>query len=107
MRCRELSGTAYGDFDVVVNATPVGTRGQLENATPATAEQLHGVRLAYDLVYNPIETRFIREARAAGCETISGIEMLLAQAVEQFELWTGSKPDIEVIRTAALRGLSG
>ena len=107
VKCRELSGTAYGDFDVVVNATPVGTRGQLENATPATAEQLHGVRLAYDLVYNPIETRFIREARAAGCETISGIEMLLAQAVEQFELWTGSKPDIEVIRTAALRGLSG
>ncbi|HEX7723254.1 MAG TPA: type I 3-dehydroquinate dehydratase, partial [Pyrinomonadaceae bacterium] len=57
---RELSGAAYGDFDVVVNATPLGTRGQLENETPATAEQLSEVRLAYDLVYNPIETLFIR-----------------------------------------------
>ena len=105
-KSRELSGAAYGDFDVVVNATPLGTSGQLENETPATAEQLRGVRLAYDLVYNPIETRFIREARAAGCEVLSGIEMLLAQAIEQFKLWTGRDPDIEVMRTAALHGLS-
>ncbi len=106
LKSRDLSGVAYGDFDVVVNATPVGTRGQLENATPATAEQLYGVRLAYDLVYNPIETRFIREARAAGCDVLSGIEMLLAQAVEQFGLWTGRAPDIEVMRRAALGGMS-
>ena len=90
----------------MVNATPLGTRGQLENETPATAAQLREVRLAYDLVYNPIETRFIREARAAGCEVLSGIEMLLAQAIEQFKLWTGRAPDIEVMRTAALRRLS-
>jgi len=106
LKCRDLSGVAYGDFDVVVNATPLGMRGQLENATPATAEQLYGVRLAYDLVYNPIETRFIREARAAGCDVLSGIEMLLAQAVEQFGLWTGRAPDIEVMRRAALGGMS-
>ena len=106
LKSRELSAMPYDDFDVVVNATPVGMRGQLENATPATAERLRGVRLAYDLVYNPIETRFIREARAAGCDVLSGIEMLLAQALEQFKLWTGSKPDIEVMRTAALGGLS-
>jgi 3-dehydroquinate dehydratase / shikimate dehydrogenase len=105
-KCRELSGAAYGGFDVVVNATPLGTRGQLENETSATAEQLREVRLAYDLVYNPIETRFIREARAAGCEVLSGIEMLLAQAVEQFKLWIGRDPDIEVMRTAALLRLS-
>jgi len=105
-KCRELSGAAYGDFDVVVNATPLGTRGQLENETPATAEQLREVRLAYDLVYNPIGTRFIREARAAGCDVLSGIEMLLAQAIEQFKLWTGREPDNEVMRTAAVRRLS-
>jgi len=105
-KCRELSGAAYGDFDVVVNATPLGTHGQLENETPATAAQLREVRLAYDLVYNPLETRFIREARAAGCDVLSGIEMLLAQAIEQFKLWTGRDPDIEVMRTAAMRRLS-
>ena len=102
---RDLSGVAYGDFDVVVNATPVGTRGQLENATPATAEQLYGVRLAYDLVYNPTETQFMREALEAGCQTIGGLQMLIAQAVEQFKLWTGVESDAEVMRNAALNAL--
>ncbi len=85
-------------FDVVVNATPLGTRGELETETPVTAEQLRGVRLAYDLVYNPLETQFMREARQAGCETVGGLEMLIAQAVEQFRLWTGKEPDVESMR---------
>jgi len=102
---RPLGTERFDGFDIVVNATPVGTRGELEDDTSATADQLRGVRLAYDLVYNPIETRFLREARAAGCETLGGIEMLLAQAVEQFKLWMGTEPDVEVMRAAALRGL--
>ncbi|MFN2579226.1 MAG: shikimate dehydrogenase [Pyrinomonadaceae bacterium] len=106
VKCREFSGMPYSDFDVVINATPVGMRGQLENTTPAISAQLRGVQLAYDLVYNPIETRFLHEARVAGCATISGIEMLLAQALEQFKLWRGEHADIEVMRTAAMTGLS-
>ena len=62
--------------------------------------------MAYDLVYNPLETRFLREARAAGCETLGGMEMLLAQAVEQFKIWIGKDPDVEVMRAAALRALA-
>jgi 3-dehydroquinate dehydratase/shikimate dehydrogenase len=100
-----LSSASFKGFDVVVNATPIGTHGALEDQTLATAGQLRGVRLAYDLVYNPLETRFLREARAAGCEMLGGLEMLLAQAVEQFKLWTGKDPDVEVMRTAAARGL--
>jgi 3-dehydroquinate dehydratase / shikimate dehydrogenase len=96
----------FSGFDVVINATPMGTRGETVNQTPATAEQLRGVRLAYDLVYNPSETRFLREAHDAGCDTLGGIEMLLAQAVEQFKLWTGSEPDREVMRAAALKALA-
>jgi len=96
----------FSGFDVVINATPMGTLGPTVNETPATAEQLCGVRLAYDLVYNPSETRFLHEARAAGCDTLGGIEMLLAQAVEQFKLWTGSEPDREVMRVAALKALA-
>jgi 3-dehydroquinate dehydratase/shikimate dehydrogenase len=100
----QLTRAQLSGFDIVINATPLGLRGELQNETPATAEKLRGVRLAYDLVYNPLETRFIREARDAGCQTLSGIEMLLAQAVEQFKLWTGKTPDIEVMRSAALAG---
>jgi len=100
-----LSSASFKGFDIVVNATPLGTRGTREHDTAATADQFRGVRLAYDLVYNPVETRFLREARAGGSETLGGIEMLLAQAVEQFKLWTGSDPDVEVMRAAALRAL--
>jgi 3-dehydroquinate dehydratase/shikimate dehydrogenase len=103
--CHDLAAADLRGFNVVVNATPLGTRGEGEDETPAIAEQLRGVRLAYDLVYNPLETRFMREARAAGCETIGGLEMLIAQAVEQFKLWTGKTPDIEAMRAAAERAL--
>jgi 3-dehydroquinate dehydratase / shikimate dehydrogenase len=96
----------FDGFDVVINATPMGTQGPAVNETPVIAAQLRGVRLAYDLVYNPEETRFLREARDAGCDTLGGIEMLLAQAVEQFKLWTGSEPDREVMRVAALKALA-
>ena len=102
---RPLRATGFDKFDLVINATPLGTRGEREDDTPATADQLRGVRLAYDLVYNPLETRFLREARTAGCEVLGGIEMLVAQAFEQFKLWTWSEPNIEVMRAAALRGL--
>ena len=102
----QLSHNSFSSFDLVVNTTPVGTRGERENETAATAEQLRGVRLAYDLVYNPLETRFIREARAAGCEVLAGIEMLLAQGVEQFKLWTGEEANIAVMRASALRKLN-
>lgn len=93
---------AGGDgFDVVINTTPLGTRGQLENETPVTARQLRGARLAYDLVYNPSETRFLREALEAGCDTIGGLPMLVAQAAEQFQLWTGMKAPVELMSRAA------
>jgi 3-dehydroquinate dehydratase/shikimate dehydrogenase len=101
---RALGTDRFDGFDIVINATPLGTRGEREGDTCATADQLPGVRLAYDLVYNPFETRFLREARAAGCETLAGIEMLLAQAAEQFRLWIGTEPDVEVMRVAAIRG---
>ena len=100
-----IAGASFAGFDIVVNATPLGTRGVREPDTVAIADQFRGVRLAYDLVYNPVETRFLREARAAGCETLGGIEMLLTQAVEQYKLWMGNDPDIEVMRAAALRAL--
>jgi 3-dehydroquinate dehydratase/shikimate dehydrogenase len=99
--CHQLSEADFAGFDIVINATPLGMSGATQEMTPATAAQLREVRLAYDLVYNPVETVFLREARAAGCDILTGIEMLIAQAVEQFRLWTSKEPDIEVMRAAA------
>ncbi len=101
----ELQGAVFAEFDVVINATPLGTRGPGEPETPAVTQQLRGARLAYDLVYNPQVTQFLREARAAGCETLGGLPMLLAQAAQQIQLWTGVTPSMEIIKSAAVAAL--
>ena len=98
--CEKLLDAAFDGFDLVVNATPLGMSGKSEEATPATAEQLRGARLAYDLVYNPRDTRFLREARAAGCDVLDGLAMFIAQAAEQFRLWTGKAAPLDVMKTA-------
>ncbi|MEK6325595.1 MAG: shikimate dehydrogenase [Acidobacteriota bacterium] len=90
------------DVSVVINTTPVGMRGHSEGSSPVPGAWLLGRRIAYDLVYNPLETRFLADARAAGCRTISGLDMLVAQAALQFELWTGRKPPVDAMRQAAL-----
>ena len=94
--CKPLASASFKEYDVVVNATP---------AAPATREQLCGARLVYDLVYNPIETKLLYDAREAGCEILGGLEMLVAQAKIQFELWTGVKPSESIMYESALTGL--
>ena len=101
----KLEGALFADFDIVVNATPLGTRGASEAETSATTQQLRGVSLAYDLVYNPQRTRFLLEAQKAGCRILSGLEMLIAQAAEQFRLWTGREAPVAVMMDAASRAL--
>ena len=100
-----LEGLASSDASIVINTSPVGMRGHSENASPVPRAFLRNRTAAYDLVYNPIETRFLRDARDMGCLTISGIEMLVAQAGTQFELWTGTKAPVDLMREAALRKL--
>lgn len=102
----ELASAAFRDYDVVINTTPLGSNGPSIAQSPATAEQLHGARLVYDLVYNPSETQFLREGRKAGCEILGGLEMLVAQAVMQFELWTGKTPSSAIMTEAAINKLT-
>ena len=91
-----------GTFDILVNATPLGMRGQETEATIATAAQLDGIKLVYDLVYNPTETQLLREAKKAGVATLGGIEMLVTQGARQFEIWTGREAPIDLMRTSVL-----
>ena len=88
--CESLSSASLAGYDLVINTTPLGS-GEYVDQSPATAGQLNGARCIYDLIYNPSETKFLREASQVGCETLGGMEMLVAQAKLQFELWTGKK----------------
>jgi 3-dehydroquinate dehydratase/shikimate dehydrogenase len=94
-----------GSWDLVVNATPVGT-------TPATDDRpIEMTRIAapivYDLVYNPEHTALLADAGARGAETIGGLEMLIAQASCQFEWWTGRRAPAAVIEAGARAGIQG
>lgn len=99
---RPIESLSESDVTVLINATPVGMRGYAEGASPVARAALGNRRVAYDLVYNPIETRFLREAREEGCQTISGIEMLTWQAALQFQLWTGREAPVDLMRAAAI-----
>jgi shikimate dehydrogenase len=89
-------------FDILVNATPLGTRGENENSSVSDSFPLDGVKLVYDLIYNPAETKLLKAAQAAGVDTLGGLEMLLGQAVEQFKIWTGREAPAEAMRRAVL-----
>jgi 3-dehydroquinate dehydratase/shikimate dehydrogenase len=94
-----------GSWDLLVNTTPVGTAPGVDQ-TPVPAAALRGGTTVYDLVYNPGRTRLLREAAAAGCEAIGGLDMLVAQAERQFEWWSGARPSAELLKTAALAALA-
>lgn len=93
-----------GSWDLLINCTPVGMYPHVDE-TPVPAECLTG-RYVYDLIYNPTATRLLREAAARGCQTIGGLDMLVAQAQEQFQWWTGTRVTSGVMREAALKRLA-
>ena len=100
-----LTGHQRLETDILVNTTPLGTKGETVDQTIATAEQLSGVKLVYDLVYNPAETRLLREAKIAGIPAINGLEMLIAQGAKQFEIWTGEAAPVAAMSEAVKKKL--
>jgi 3-dehydroquinate dehydratase/shikimate dehydrogenase len=100
-RSGDLASIERYEWDVLINATPVGSASQ-RYATPVPAARLRAGTLVMDMVYAPRETRLLREAREHGCIVIEGLEMLLAQAVAQFETWTGVAAPVDAMRQALL-----
>ena len=84
--------------DIVVQTTPLGMTPHTEEMPPVDAAMIKPSAVVYDLIYTPAETHFLREARARGCETINGETMLVAQGAEAFHLWTGKRPDVELMK---------
>ena len=95
-----LSALPGASWDVLVHATPVG-QAPHEQETLVPAELLRPDRIVFEMVYAPRETRLLREARAAGCVTVEGLEMLAAQGALQFEMWTGQEAPREAMWSAA------
>jgi 3-dehydroquinate dehydratase/shikimate dehydrogenase len=97
---------APASWDLLVNATPLGTVPRQDQSPLPDDYPFHRGGVVYDLVYNPRVTPLLAAARRAGCRTIGGLDMLVAQAQAQFEWWTGGRPADRVMRDAAIAELS-
>ena len=93
-------------IDVLINCSPVGMSPNV-NESPFPARDFKEGMVVFDSVYNPLETRLLREAKAAGCTVIPGSELFINQAARQFELWTGQSAPIDTMREVLLKKLKG
>lgn len=82
--------------DMLINTTPVGMHPH-EDQSIAPAELLKSYQVVFDIVYNPLRTRLLREAKNAGCKTIDGLKMLVYQGAASFTQWTGKEPDTQLM----------
>jgi len=88
--------------DILVNTTSVGMSPDI-NRTPVDTDLLRKELVVFDIVYNPNETRLLREAGSAGAQTIRGIDMLAWQGALAFEKWTGKQAPVDLMRSEAIR----
>lgn len=109
---RRFEAVALADYpqakdgvEIVVNATPVGMSPDTE-LSPLPADALAGSAVAYDIVYAPERTRFLRDAEAMGLRAVGGLGMLVHQGRASFKLWTGIDPEAELFYGAAREQLA-
>ena len=92
-------------IDVLINCSPVGMSPNITES-PFLARDFKEGMVVFDSVYNPLETRLLREAKLAGCTVIPGYELFINQAARQFEQWTGQPAPIDTLREVLLGKLS-
>jgi shikimate dehydrogenase len=91
------------DVGLLINTTSVGMHPNVEDSPVGESAALHPGLVVYDIVFNPLETKLIRQAREQGARGVGGIEMLVYQGARAFEIWTGIYPDVEVMKAALPR----
>jgi len=92
------------EADILVNTTSVGMTPNI-NETPVPAKLLKAGLIVFDIVYNPIKTRLLKEAKEADAETISGVDMFVWQGVLAFERWTGQKAPLDLMKREVIKAL--
>jgi len=95
-----------GQYDVVIQTTLIGMSPEIE-AQPLPLDKLNSQALVCDIIYNPLETRFLQEARLRGARIQNGIDMFVYQGALAFEKWTGIFPDVQKMRDNVVKQLGG
>jgi len=101
---RPLSDLEKVEAHCLVNTTPVGMSPNAEGI-PVPPRTLSRFAWVMDMVYNPLRTRLLMEAEAAGCGVITGLPMLVHQGAEQIRLWTGKEPPVGLMHRVAEEAL--
>lgn len=96
---------AIAGAELLVHTTRVGMHPHTEALPPVPLDAFHPNLLVYDLVYNPVETQLLQEARLRGCRTLTGVKMLVYQGAAAFERWTGHWPPTAIMEEAVLEAL--
>lgn len=94
------------DYDILIQTTMIGMAPHIEEA-PLSLNRVKPGSFASDIIYNPLETKFLREASSAGANIQNGIEMFVYQGALAFEIWTGVFPDTERMKENVLKQLGG
>lgn len=94
----EVLRGAIADSSILVNGTSVGMAPKTDATMIEDTTMFHKDLFVFDVIYNPQETRLLREAKAAGCRTGNGMYMLLYQGAASFKLWTGQDMPVEIIK---------
>ncbi len=107
LQCRSVdwTGRVNHECDILINATTVGMHPNLDES-PYEKEWFDKNTIAFDVVYNPEQTLFIKFAREKGCRVVTGVDMFVKQAARQFEMFTGQKPDVNLIRDVIKKATS-
>lgn len=100
------TGGKLREIDILINATPIGMSPNVEDMPPVNLKQIPDDAIVCDLIYNPAETQLLAQAKGRGLKTLNGIGMLLYQGALAFELWTGIKPPIEIMKKALKKAIT-
>jgi len=98
---KPLSEIKQLPYHIIINATSAGMAPRAESV-PLNTDFLASDTVVMDMVYNPLKTRFLAHAEKIGCTTVDGVAMFVNQGAVQFELWTGEKAPVDVMRKVVL-----
>ena len=101
----EQADTILEDVDIIINTTPIGMYPNVDADTPIKTEKINENHVVMDIIYNPLETKLLKNAKDNGATTISGTNMLINQGITAFEIFTGKTPSYESFEKALLEQL--
>ena len=101
---KETLKSLLNKADILINTTPIGTYPDVKKS-PISKELLTDRLFVYDIIYNPLQTQFLKDASEIGCKTLNGIDMFVNQGALAFEWWTDKKPNIILMKEKIIEQL--